>query len=120
MPKVSIEELNVEQIDRLKRHGWSVDYWNSSDNFRVYDADGSSIKNSVKSLEFLLDELKDLDMEDEPVKQISDEQVLQMNGYHVLCQSPFEIGSDSDPTVMITGWAAKTLVSGLKAEHYKS
>lgn len=110
----------IFDVERLNRHGWMVDYCNSPNEFSLVHNEGSMIRNSYKSYIALIAELKELDAENEPAKPISDEEILHLNGYHIICKSPFEIGSESDPSVLITGWAANTLVSTLKFEHSRS
>lgn len=118
MPEVNSD--SIFDVERLNRHGWTVDYCNSANVFSIVHNEGSMIRNSYRTYAALIAELKELDAENEPAKPISDEEILHLNGYHIICKSPFEIGSESDHTVLITGWAANTLVSTLKFEHSRS
>lgn len=117
MPKI----ITKEQEDRLNRHGWVVGSWNSELQFEIIHDEGSQIKNSSQTLDMLLHELKELESKDLEfdLPRVTDEELLNMNDYYYICEHPKEISSNLDNTILITGWAANTLLQGLRNKFYQ-
>ena len=122
MPDFNINDTAIVKL--LESEGWLIDYYNSKFKFSVSHSDGMCIQNDIMALEFLIEELEDqlnnhtcipdnaLDVSIEI--PLSDEEVLEKFDYCIYCESPLEIGCNSDESVLITGMAAKILIDRLR------
>ena len=124
--------ITIQHIKLLNKHNWNVDYFESLSNFAIVNDNGSQIHNSETALIALIDDLVEADS-DLPINQIistseeefeilydkvktTDEELLGLYGYEVICESPFEIEKENE---FISGQAAKILVNDLKDKKHK-
>lgn len=122
MPDFNINDNEMVQL--LESEGWVIDYYNSSSKFSISHSDGMFIQNDIMALEFLLEEIEDqlnnqvyipdnaLDVSVEI--PLSDDEVLEKFDYCIYCESPLEVGCNSDESVLVTGMAAKILINRLR------
>lgn len=101
----------------LNKYKWNIYYFNSETDFTLQHFEGSKIKNSKDSLNFLIEKLEEMEIEEseENSKRLTDEEIFEYFGYDVLCISPLEVEKGIE---FISGFAAKILAEKLRSKKF--
>lgn len=110
--------FNDQNTKLLNKYNWKVDYLDPLSNFLIINDNGCQIKNSTKALIALIEELveEEIDELNNNLK-LSDEDLLAIFGYEIVCESPLEIKKEDE---FISGQAAKIMISYLRNKKHQN